>query len=325
MRLPRPGEVLEGKYRLLRTIGVGSAAAVYEAEHEVVGKRAAIKVLRPELARDPAVRESFVAEARAAARIAHAHVVDVYDLGTTPEGLSYMVMELLQGETLLEVLRARGALGPEYACELLLQVLAGLAAAHAQGIVHRDLKPANVMITHPRPDRPHVKVLDFGIAKGVAKGVADDPEFVLGTPMYMAPEQALGREVDEQADLYAAGAILFEMLSGRTPFEGTDGAWVMTRVVRGQRRSLHTLVPNLKREILELVDQAMALEPAARPRSALEFSARLLPHVGPGCLISLTPGTSSLAPIPLVHTVQKGGPPEPLALLHPTPVLGRKA
>ena len=151
---PNPVSVLDGKYALLRELGSGGTGTVYEAENLIVGKRIAIKLMNASAFAEPDSQARFVAEARAAARISHANVVDIHDLGVSREGVPYLVMELLRGETLESVIDTRGPLAPAYACELFLQILAGLSAAHAQGIVHCDLKPANVLVTHPRPDRP---------------------------------------------------------------------------------------------------------------------------------------------------------------------------
>jgi len=224
-----PRSVLDGKYALLREIGSGASGTVYEAEHVVVGKYVAIKVMNPGAFADPAYRDHFVTEARAAARIAHANVVDIHDLGLTPEGVPYLVMELLRGETLEDIIETRGALPPSYACELMLQVLAGLSAAHVQGFLHCDLKPANVMVTHPRPDRPHVKVLDFGIARRMLEADGSTAKGSGGTPMFMAPEQARGESVDARSDIYSACAMLYAMLAGGDPFAG-NAAGAVRRV-----------------------------------------------------------------------------------------------
>src|SRR6187402_1246312 len=226
-------QVLDGKYALLREIGSGASGKVYEAEHLVVGKFVAIKVMNREQFADPEQRVQFVSEARAAARIAHANVVDIHDLGLTPEGVPYLVMELLRGETLEDIIDSRGALPAQYACELMLQVLAALSAAHAQGFLHCDLKPANVMITHPRPDRPHVKVLDFGIARRMHEADGSSAKGSGGTPMYMSPEQARGETVDARSDIYSASAMMYAMLTGRDPFEGKTAGAVLQKVVSG--------------------------------------------------------------------------------------------
>ena len=225
--------LLGGKYRFVRLLGAGTAGEVWEAENTFVMRRVAIKTLRSDLARDPEVRARFSAEARAAGRIRHPNVVDVFDLGLAESGEPFMVMELCDGETLDSVIERRGAVGVSYACELLCQVLNALNAAHSLGIVHRDLKPANVMVVHPHPEEPVVKVLDFGIAKGLERERAESEErgLVFGTPLYMAPEQAVGEVVDHRSDLFAVGVILFELLAGRPPFSGNTPEILLANVL----------------------------------------------------------------------------------------------
>jgi eukaryotic-like serine/threonine-protein kinase len=303
---PASSRVIDGKYALMRELGSGAAGTVFAAEHLIVGKRVAVKVLDPVLSRDPALQARFVAEARAAARIGHANVVDIHDLGIARDGTSYMVMELIEGETLEEVLASRGAIAPAYACELMLQVLAGLGAAHAKGIVHCDLKPANVIVTHPRPDRPHVKVLDFGIARGVVEAAAPHHDIVCGTPLYMAPEQALGLDVDQRADVYAASAMLFEMLAGRTPYEGAEPSEVLARVLAGSRPTLADLKPDLPAELVAVVEAGLKTDPRERIASAEELSERLMEFVSPLFNYSLRAARSGTPePIPLVASTKQ--------------------
>jgi serine/threonine-protein kinase len=298
-----PLSVLDGKYSLLREIGSGGTGTVYEAEHLIVGKKVAIKLMNPGAFAEADSRTRFVTEARAAARIAHANVVDIHDLGVTREGVPYLVMELLRGETLEDIIDTRGPLAPSYACELLLQVLAGLSAAHAQGIVHCDLKPANVLVTHPRPDRPLVKVLDFGIARGVEAAAAlEQPGAVLGTPMYMAPEQVLGEPVDYRTDVYQASAMLFAMLAGTDPFDAHTTREVMKLVAKGRHKDLRALVPELPEELVRVVADGMAVKPRQRIQSAEELAERLRPFVGAAHLVSLVPARHAVSsqPIPLI-------------------------
>ena len=297
------GTILDGKYALIREIGSGSAGVVFEAEHLIVGKHVAIKVLHPSLAQDRVIRMSFAGEARAAAQIGHANVVDIYDLGVTDDGYTYLVMELLRGETLDAILSQYGALAPAYACELMLQVLAGLDAAHREGIVHRDLKPANVIVTHPRPDRPLAKVLDFGIAKGVADAMTEDGADapICGTPTYMAPEQITGCAADERTDVYAAAAMLFELLTGQDAVVGDSPTAIMMNAVLGKQRQLLQLNPCVPLELAAIVERALSSDPDGRPRSARELAALLRPFVAPDRAFSLCPSAgTTVAPIPLV-------------------------
>ena len=274
-------QIIDGKYALLREIGRGASGRVYEAEHLVVGKRVALKLMDREAFAHPAQRDRFVTEARAAARIAHANVVDIHDLGVTSDGVPYLVMELLRGETLASIVETRGALPPQYACELLLQVLAALSAAHAQGVLHGALKPENVMITHPRPDRPHVKVLDFCLARGSGD-----------TPMFMSPEQARGETVDARSDIYSASAMLYAMLAGADPFEGKTAAALLQRVVAGDFAPLCRVNPQVPKLLAAIVERGLALEPRRRIDSAEEYTELLYPFT------SATAHTHTLAPHP---------------------------
>ena len=294
--------ILDGKYTLLREIGSGASGTVYEAEHLIVGKRVAIKVMNPSAFADPDHRDHFVTEARAAARIAHANVVDIHDLGLTPAGMPYLVMELLRGETLEDIIDARGALPPTYACELMLQVLAGLSAAHAQGFLHCDLKPANVMITHPRPDRPHVKVLDFGIARQMLEADGSTAKGNGGTPMFMSPEQARGEAVDARSDLYSAAAMLYAMLAGRDPFDGKTAGAVLKQVATGNFVPLCEANPQVPKLLAAIVEKGMAVEPRRRLESAEEFAELLHPFAGAAAqALSLGPQRRLFSdPIPLI-------------------------
>jgi serine/threonine protein kinase len=283
---PTSVSVLDGKYALLRELGSGGTGTVYEAENLVVGKRVAIKLMNAGAFAERDRRARFVAEARAAARIAHANVVDIHDLGVSKDGVPYIVMELLRGATLEEVIDTRGPLAPAYACELFLQVLAGLSAAHAQGIVHGDLKPANVLVTHPRPDRPLVKVLDFGIARGV-DAARHSEQAVMGTPMYMAPEQVTGDTVDFRTDVYQACAMLFAMLGGTDPFDAQSTRDAMKLIAKGSSKDLQALVPELPHELVAVVKDGMALNPKQRIQSAEELAERLRAFVSAAPLVSL--------------------------------------
>jgi eukaryotic-like serine/threonine-protein kinase len=298
---PDPVSVLDGKYALLRELGSGGTGTVYEAENLIVGKKIAIKLMNPGAFAERDSQARFVSEARAAARISHANVVDIHDLGVAKNGIPYIVMELLRGETLEAVIDTRGPLAPGYACELFLQVLAGLSAAHAQGIVHCDLKPANVLVTHPRPDRPLVKVLDFGIARGIEAAKEADP-VVLGTPMYMAPEQVTGGAVDFRTDVYQACAMLFAMLAGTDPFEAYTTRDVMKLVAKGRCKDLQALVPELPAELVQVVKDGMAVKPKDRIQSAEELAERLRPFVSAAHFVSLVPQNSGPSghPIPLI-------------------------
>lgn len=277
---PRAGTLLGGRYRLGRRIGSGAAGEVWEAFDTRAREARAIKVLRADLADDPEVRRRFAFEAEAATKIEHPNVVRVFELAHTDQGLPYLVMELCDGETLDLVIDERGAVGVAYACELVVQVLDGLGAAHALGLVHRDLKPANITVVHTRPETPVVKVLDFGIAKSVRASLGDDDDAgrVFGTPDYMAPEQASGAAVDARADIYAAGVILYELVSGERPFVASSPEVMLARVIAQAPRPLRVEVPPALEQI---VMQCLAKEPDQRPSSAALLRAALAPFVTP--------------------------------------------
>jgi serine/threonine protein kinase len=296
------GDLLSGKYRLVRRLGAGSAAEAWEAENVLLGRTVAVKILHEHLAKDGSTRAHFLAEARAAARILHANVVDVFDIGVSDEGTPFIVMELCDGETLSTVIDGRGPMGVSYAVDLVVQVLAALHAAHGLGIVHRDLKPDNLIVVHPRPDQPVVKVLDFGIAQGVfGDGHAHDEQDggVFGTPEYMPPEQARGETVDARADLYAAGVILYELLTGTVPFQGDSPTAIIAKMLARPPLPPSRSNKGIPVELDRIVLSALAKAPAKRPQTAADFMAELAPF-GSANRPSLPSLLESEAPLPLV-------------------------
>ena len=223
------GETLEGRYHVERKIGEGGMGVVFAVKHAVIERPLAIKILKRKAMRDPSTVQRFIQEARAASRIGHPNIVDVTDFGKTPDGMTYSVMEYIEGPTLSKTIKDNAPLPVERVVRIASQIARALAAAHAKGIVHRDLKPENVFLVE-REGRPDfVKIVDFGIAK--VQPVEGRPETagprltragaVFGTPEYMAPEQAAGRgDTDHRVDVYALGTILYEMLVGKVPHKG---------------------------------------------------------------------------------------------------------
>src|SRR5262245_23058421 len=220
------GTTLDGRYHIEKKLGEGCMGVVFLARHIVIEKPVAVKVLKREVARDANVVKRFVQEAKAASRIGHPNIVDVTDFGTTPDGLTYSVMEFVTGRTLGAVLREEAPFPVERALRITAQIARALGAAHDKGIVHRDLKPENVFLVDRDNRTDFVKIVDFGIAKVIPAPGANEPRLtragaVFGTPEYMAPEQAAGRsDTDGRVDIYALGVILYEMIVGRVPLRG---------------------------------------------------------------------------------------------------------
>ncbi len=263
-----PGSLV-GEFQIEGLLGEGGMGHVYAAIHPLIAKRAAIKVLRPELSRDPQMLERFVLEARAVNEIQHPNIVDIFAFGTLDDGRHYFVMEWLRGTSLGDRLQ-EGRLELGKACEILTAIMNALAASHAIGIVHRDLKPDNVFLAEIKDSPSHiVKLLDFGIAKLVQGG--DDridqtgTGVFIGTLMYASPEQLRGERVDHRTDLYALGVMAFEMLAGRMPFEGTTGPEIIAKHLLEPAPSVAQFLPSLPRKLAVLVDGMLAKDPAQRP------------------------------------------------------------
>jgi serine/threonine-protein kinase len=235
------GSVIAGRYLVTEPLGEGGMGMVYLGRHVRLPQQVAIKVMRPEMLADPTAIARFNREAATAASIQHERVVRVYDFGETAEGLVYLAMEFVPGESLKAVLAREGALAPARTAALVRQVAEGLEAAHRMGLVHRDLKPDNILVVREADGREQCKVLDFGIAK--AGGAPPDGErgltrtgFVLGTPEYMSPEQVLGESLDARSDVYALALVAFECLAGTLPFEtATPDRGMMARLMHGPR------------------------------------------------------------------------------------------
>ena len=210
-----------GGYIVDAIIGTGGMGVVYSATHPVIGKRAAIKVLRAELSDDPSTVERFIREAKVVNQIRHPNIVDIFAIGTLPSGQHYLIMDLLEGET-LRLRLGRGSLELSEALAVIDDTASALIAAHDQGVVHRDLKPDNVFLVSARGRGPEVKLLDFGVAKLMGANSLAKPTqtgVALGTPWYMSPEQARGRNVDHRTDIYALGVLAYETLTGVRPFD----------------------------------------------------------------------------------------------------------
>jgi serine/threonine protein kinase len=272
------GDIIDGKYRIVRLIGEGGMGAVYEGENTRIHRRVAIKVLHAGVAAQAEAVQRFEREAQAAGRIGSEHIVEVLDLGALANGDRYLVMEFLEGEGLGGRIKARTRLTPAELCPIAFQLMEGLAAAHGAGIIHRDLKPDNVFLLKQRGgQRDFVKLLDFGISK--FNHLSGDSGFsmtrtgaVMGTPYYMAPEQAKGsREMDHRVDLYAAGVILYEALTGQVPFNADTFNELLFKIVLEEPKPLAQVDPSIDPAFAAIVVKAMARDPAHRFQSAQEF------------------------------------------------------
>jgi serine/threonine protein kinase/tetratricopeptide (TPR) repeat protein len=275
---PLIGLVLDDKYRLDERLGEGGMGTVYSAMHLLIERPVAVKVLNPRLVTDEAARERLRREARAAGRLQHSNAVAVTDFGETREGLVYVVMELLEGRSLRDVLMNEAPLDPARAVSIMLQVSAAVAAAHEAGIIHRDLKPGNIFIVQ-RPHAPHiVKVLDFGIAK-IAEESGEYGQVntltgtgvMIGTPRYMSPEQCDGGPLTPASDVYSLGVILYEMLTGQTPFSGATPLALALKHSSELPRRLTEIVPNVPPALEGVALHALEKSPDERPADAGAF------------------------------------------------------
>jgi serine/threonine-protein kinase len=267
---------------------------VYEARHtRISGKRFAIKMLHPEFARQPEVLSRFQREAEAAATIDSPHVVDVFDVDRTADGRAFLVAEFLQGKEFADYLEQSGKMPVGAAVRIVRQICKALAAAHDKGVVHRDMKPENVFLTGD-PARPTAKVIDFGISKlddGSGAGLTKTG-MIMGTPSYMAPEQARGERVDHRADIYAVGAILYCALTGKRPFDLGDPTATLTAVLTQDPARPRSLEPTIPEPLEMIIQKAMAKSPQDRYESMAELDEALSAWEpgGDTTLLSITAG-----------------------------------
>ncbi|MBI2892531.1 MAG: protein kinase [Deltaproteobacteria bacterium] len=276
----RLGEVLDGKYRLDRLLGSGGMGSVFAAEHVVIGRKVAVKVLHPEYAGDPTATRRFMTEARAAAAVGHESIVDIYDIGTTPDEAPYLVMELLDGESLRTLLKRRKTLSVAEAVSITLPILSALAAAHRQGILHRDVKPDNVFLLAGSAAGRPIKLLDFGVSK-ITWAISTNETragVIVGTPAYMAPEQACGRlDLDHRCDLYAASVTFYEAVTGRLPFPGRSTQELLLQVINGEPTPPRQVRPSLSAELEAVILRAIANNREDRYQSAEELADAFAP------------------------------------------------
>jgi len=260
-----PGTLL-GPYEIVAPLGAGGMGEVYRARDERLGREVAVKVLPADRLSDPHRRARFVQEARAASALDHPNICTVFDIGETNDGQLFIAMAYCTGPTLKQRIH-EGPLPVEQAVDLAIQIGSALERAHEAGIVHRDIKPANILLT----DRDQVKVVDFGLAKLAGEAAVTREGSVIGTPAYMSPEQASGEEVDGRSDLWALGAVLYEMLTGRRAFAADHERAILHAILSSDPTPIATMRPDVPAELLRIVRRLLKRDPAKRYQNAGEL------------------------------------------------------
>ena len=272
---PRVGTTVAGRYVIESVVGEGGMATVYRARHKLVDRPCAVKVMNPALSRDKVVRERFRREAKAAQKLAHPNIIEIFDHGDTEDGTSFLVMELLQGQSLAELI-AKGAIPLPRALPLMVQMSRALARAHDFEVVHRDLKPENMFVGVAPDGADVIKLLDFGIARSMQDARLTGVGEVFGTPQYMAPERITSIDAGPPADLYALGIIFFEMLTTKLPFDAPDIPTFFVKHMKEAPPKVRTLAPEVPESLELLIDRMLAKDPKQRPVDAHSVHADLV-------------------------------------------------
>lgn len=299
------GKILEGRYEILDRIGTGGMSLVYRARDLSLSRLVAVKILKHQWAEDEEVVRRFKQEARASASLVNRHVVQVFDVGAEVPDIHFMVMELVAGETLREKIDKDAPLPVEKALDIADQVLLGIEAAHAKKLIHRDIKPQNILISE---DDDIVKVADFGIAYAATSGTLVNTGSMFGTVQYLSPEQARGKLIGPQTDLYSMGVVLFEMLTGRLPFEGESAIGVAIKHLQDEAPTVQSLRPDVPDAVNVIVERALAKDPADRYQTAhgmrqdiarvLNREISPLPTANGGGVPATVPAGASENPVP---------------------------
>jgi len=298
---PLLGTTIDGRYVVDKRLGEGGMGVVYLARHRVIDRKVALKILRAEFARDQEIVERFLQEAKTASSIGNPHIVDIHDFGVLDDGSTYFAMEFLDGVTIASLLHRQGPLPVPRMVNIALQTSRALAAAHAQGIVHRDMKPENVFLVGELT-RPTAKIIDFGISKSGDTGGTNLTKtgMIMGTPSFMAPEQARGERVNHLVDVYAVGAILYTLLTGKRPFDKPDATATLTAVLIEEPPRPRSIEPSIPDGLEAVIQKAMAKAPGERFPTLEQLERALEPwevSVGPASMLPPRPTAPSVIDI----------------------------
>ncbi|MCC6213263.1 MAG: protein kinase [Polyangiaceae bacterium] len=277
---PRIGTTLAGRYTIESVLGEGGMATVYRANHRLVDRPCAVKIMSASYAGNEVVRERFRREAKAAQKLAHPNIIEIFDQGETSDGSLFLVMELLEGKSLADVLEETPRVPLERAIPILIQIARALARAHDLAVIHRDLKPENIFVARAADGSDQVKLLDFGIARSMQDTRLTGAGEVFGTPQYMAPERITSTEAGPAADLYAVGVIMYEMLVGELPFHSPDITGWFIKHLKEQPPSPRARNPSLPEPLERLTLELLAKDPADRPVDAHRVHADLMAVAG---------------------------------------------
>lgn len=305
---PLIGQLLASRFELIEMIGQGAMAIVYKAKQTAVDRYVAVKIMRPELASDPVQQKRFSREARSLSKLDHPNLLKIFDIGQTPNGRPYFIMEYLKGRSIEKMLEEAGPVAPAFALRMFVQVCDAMDHAHKQGIIHRDLKPENIMLVRCEDDQHLTKVVDFGIVKYtddqmVSQRLTKTGE-VWGSPVYMSPEQCKGEKLDPRSDIYSFGLVMYEALTGEMTFDATKIAAIIVKQIYEQPKSFKEVRPdlNIDPQLEAIVFKCLEKDPAKRYQSmselrtvlkrALESELKRATKAGSGSFVVATPGST---------------------------------